>query len=171
MRGNVTVESLVSVVRLLDSLNATKDGLQSMIKLVLGLEQILIRSNNYQLISTSQAVRCLGIFAHAQELSNKRFTIIDRLVRSVDSKIDELEEQDVLKLQKAYVYLPEYVPGSFHLFNKMNSIVCDQALNYKDDVSLIFLQRYLSTFFDLSAKRDLDASVATQLLQLFETQV
>jgi hypothetical protein len=120
MRGDVTVESLVSIVRLLDSLNATKDGLSNMIRLVQGLEGILIKSNNYQLISLSQAVRCLGIFSHAQELSSKRFSILDRLVRSIDSRIEELEEQDVLKLQKAYVHLPEYVPGSYHLFNKMN---------------------------------------------------
>lgn len=85
--------------------------------------------------------------------------------------MSELEEQDVLKLQQAYIYLPENISGQGQLYAKLNQIVIDQALNNQDDVSLNFLLRYLSTFFDLSNRRGLSAESMKKIFSMFEQKV
>lgn len=99
LRKDMTVESIVSVVRLLDSINSNTDFISSNLKLIQNLESVLLRNQNFKLLSIDQSIRILSLYAHAQEIaSEKRFNILDRLVRMVDERIQELEEQDVLKL-------------------------------------------------------------------------
>lgn len=87
-------------MRLLDSINSNTEFIQSNLKLLYNLEQVLLTNQNFNLLSTNQAVRVLSLYAHAQELSSgKRFSILERVVRLIDERMSELEEQDVLKLQ------------------------------------------------------------------------
>jgi len=42
--------------------------------------------------------------------------------------MDELEENDVINLLNAYVYIEGDIPRSNVLFNKLNTIVSNQAI-------------------------------------------
>lgn len=67
----------------------------------------------------------------------------------------------MLNLQQAYLYLPTDVPRASTLYNKLNQTVTEQALQNAQDVSINFLQKYLSTFFEMSDARDnVDKEVA-----------
>lgn len=80
------------------------------------------------MLSMNQVVRLLKIFSYSQHLNHNRHSIIEKLVKIIDSKIEELDEQDVINLLKSYQYLPSDIPRSNILFNKLNQMVKDQAL-------------------------------------------
>eukprot|EP00347_Sterkiella_histriomuscorum_P010629 403375536 len=168
----VTIENLTSIVRLLDSLMASNSGIAQLSRLVKSLETLLRQNENINLLSLSQVVRLLRIFSYSQQVNLQKHIILERLVKIIDSKIEELEEQDVLNLQQAYIYLPTEIPRSNILYNKLNQTVCEQAIENSADVSINFLQRYLSTFFDLSDARDnIDKNVTKQLVGILESKI
>jgi GMP synthase PP-ATPase subunit len=68
-------------------------------KLIQDLEKLLKSHNNLNLISLGQAVRLLKIFSYSAEVNNKRYSILEKLVKIIDTKVEELEEVDVLNLQ------------------------------------------------------------------------
>jgi hypothetical protein len=79
--------------------------------------------------------------------------IIERLIKHIESRLNELEENDALNLIKAFQYLETDVPGSNRLFNKLNQTISDQALQNPQDVSLAFTIKYLSALNDLPSQR------------------
>lgn len=82
-----------------------------------------------------------------------------------------MEETDAINLLRAYVYIDSEVPGSMRLYNKLNQTVSDQALSNREDVSMTFVVKYLSTFYDLPIRRDLDQKLKSQWLELLEEKV
>jgi len=83
---------------------------------------------NFNMLSLQQTVRLLKVFSYSQHINLNKHRIIEKLVRSIESKMDELEENDVINLLNAYVYLEGDVPKSSVLFNKINTVVSNQAL-------------------------------------------
>lgn len=63
------------------------------------------------------------------------------------------------------------MPNSNKLFQKLNQTIGDQALSNPQDVSLSFIVRYLSTFFDLPNSRNLTKDENAKWVQLLESKI
>lgn len=77
------------------------------------------------------------------------------MINSIEEKLDELEEKDVITLIRTYEFLDPSTSGNLRLFNKLNKTVIDLALERKEDVEFGFLVNYLAAFFDLPPNRDI----------------
>lgn len=114
------MQNLTSAVRLLDSLMASEYGIEQLDRLVRKLESLLRVQDNFQLLTLSQAVRLTRVFAYSQQVNLHKHRILEKLVKHIDSRLNELEENDAINLLRAYTYIEGDVPGSTRLFNKLN---------------------------------------------------
>lgn len=80
------------------------------------------------------------------------------MTRTLQDRVNELEERDVLILLKAYKYLPPQTLGASMLFKKLNETVVELALENQEMVNFNFLSHYLATFFDIPHYRDIQHS-------------
>lgn len=159
-----TLTNLAPVVKLLDSILSSDNGIEQFDRLVKRFETLLQENDNFKILSPNQMVRLLKIFAYSEKANLHRHKIIDRLVKSLESRIAELDEGDVIQLLKCYQYLDFDVPYSNKLFNQLNQTIIEQALQNKDEVQLGFLINYLSTFFDLPDKRNISQKNYSELV-------
>ncbi len=97
--------------------------------------------------------------------------IIEKLIKQTESRLNELEEQDALNLLKAYKYIGTDVPFSMRLFNKLNQTISDQALSNPDDVSMGFIVKYLSSFFDIPRNRGLPSDIYDKWVELLNLKI
>lgn len=71
---------------------ASETGVSQMSRLVRSLEGILKKNDNVNLLSLQQVVRLLKVFSYSQEVNLTKHNIIERLVKIIDNKVEELEE-------------------------------------------------------------------------------
>lgn len=128
---------------------ASENGVEQLDRLIRKLEDLLKDSENFQLLTVQQAVRMVRVFAYSEHVNMGRHRIIDKLIKYIESNLNQLEENDAINLLKAYQYINSDVPLASRLFNKLNVTISEQALSNPDDVSLAFAIRYLSVFYDL----------------------
>lgn len=84
MDKQLSIENLTSVVRLLDSMMASDQGITQLSKLIRSLESLLRKNDNINMLSLSQIVRLLKVFAYSSEVNLSKHPIIERLVKVVD---------------------------------------------------------------------------------------
>ncbi|CDW71104.1 UNKNOWN [Stylonychia lemnae] len=171
LEKNSTISNLNSVTRLLDSLFNSEQGIEQLDRLVRKLEGLLRQQENFNMLNISQIVRLTKIFAYSQHVNLNKHRIIEKLIRHIETKMEDLEENDVINIMNAYVYIQGDVARSQILFNKLNSVVSNQAIQNQQDVSASFLMRYLSVFYDLPSGKHLGKNIENNLVQLLEKKL
>ena len=97
--------------------------------------------------------------------------ILDVLLRALNSKIEELEEVDVLTILKSYEHIDRSVSHSNIMFRNLTNTVTSQALLNKDDVSAKFLVQYLSNLYALPNYRSIEKQQEGELVKLLEEKL
>jgi hypothetical protein len=139
--------NLQPTIRMLDAMANSDNALVNLDFLVRKLEKVIRDPENFKLLDVNQSVRLLRVFAKAQYVNVQSYSVVEPLIRMLITKIDSLEEADVITILKAYHYLPSDVRMSHKLFNDLNATVVESAVQNKDRVELSFLLSYLHQFF------------------------
>ena len=116
------------------------------------IERVLRKEDYLSILTPNQSARLLKIFAQASHILVQDMPILESLVRQLQKNLDNLRENDVITILKAYQYLNRDVRFSNRLLQDLNSTVVATAVENKDQVSLGFLLNYLHQFFMMSQK-------------------
>lgn len=81
---------------------ASENGVEQLDRLIRKLEDLLKDSENFQLLTVQQAVRMVRVFAYSEHVNMGRHRIIDKLIKYIESNLNQLEENDAINLLKAY---------------------------------------------------------------------
>jgi enoyl reductase-like protein len=76
----------------------------------------------------NQMIRIIRVYSIAAKTTLNKYNILDLLVRSVDQRLQELEEGDVLTLLKTFETLDKQVSYSDTLFKNLTETVSQQAI-------------------------------------------
>lgn len=72
---------------------------------------------------------------------------------------------------RAYQYIDPTTPKSGRLFNKLNDTVHSLAMQNTETVGVSFLMQYLSSFFELTAGRQLTKQQRKDIVKILEDKV
>jgi len=162
-------------IRLLDAIASNPTQIDSLDFLVRRLEKELRQNVQLGIIDTNQSCRLLRFYAMAQYLHCRSYPIVEALIKSISTKIDSLQENDVISIVKAYEYIPNDERFSSRLFGDLNATVVESASENKSSVEIGFLFSYLNQLFlnkqRNSAARDLTQSQRETMMKLLEEKL
>ena len=120
-------------------------------------------------------IKTLRTFTHASHLLSMQFSIIDQLLKKIEPRISEMEEEDVICAMQAFEFIN--IQKSFtakKLFTSLTDTVSSLALENASMVELGFLTNYLSSFFNsnyLTYSTTRNLSNFGELIQLLEKKI
>jgi len=156
---------VTQILRLLDQIRIS-DSAKRHIQLLHQIDKVLQR--NLDSINVNEKARVLIVMSQADQASGQGIRIVNMIIRDLQKRLEEFDENSVIYVLEAYKHLLDPSPQANYLFNKLNDTVTTLAQQNQELVTPNFLIQYLSAFHDLPNNRKLRAAQFESLLELLK---